>query len=332
MQKDKTLQFWDDFYRKQEAVAKEWIVQPSDVLLQVLLDQLPATVSTSSSDDDRHSYRILEIGCGTSSLAADLCEFWERQQKQHQQYCQKATNRIRRLLHVMSTDVSPVCIEEQKKLQQAQCQTQETNSSGTANAFLEYRVLNITEPNADLHGQFDLILDKGCLDTCLFRSKKADQWVKTVLNHIHSWLSSTNSHNSDGVYVIVTPRSKLKVVREHPGFVTTRSILTNEDYGCGDLEPRSNSTGAGGGTAATAAIKEQRQYMYICRRVDATHTVCANGGHENENDFASCCASCGVTFAAFCEEPRKGRTVAYWTRHWLGHQQHCKMSSTDKRE
>jgi SAM-dependent methyltransferase len=295
MQKDKTLHFWDDFYRKEDK-AREWIVQPSDALFRCILDQLPVNFVQDAGDGSECCYKVLEIGCGTSSLALDLCSFWERQQ-----------STIGRL-YVMATDVSPVCIEQQKELQQ----TMGDNSYAT----LEYRVLNVTEAHEELHFQFDLILDKGCLDTCLFRSKRADEWVKKVLSNIHSWLCRDGVFG--GVYMIVTPRSKLKTVRDYPGFAVTRKILTADEYGLGDLEPRHSGT--------TTAANEQRQYMYICRRVHNT----ANGNKEKHSTpppmDEDTCATCGVTFAAFCE-PRMSRTAAFWTRHWLGHNKHCKGPS-----
>lgn len=249
MQKDKTLHFWDDFYRTDEAVAKEWIVQPSDALVRTILDQLSAKVSCREDGSVANSsFVVLEIGCGTSSLAADLCAFWNCHHKKSEASSIGAHNII---LNVLATDVSPVCIAQQLELRQ-----EKIKKCVLASATLEYRVLNITEPNQELNGRFDLIVDKGCLDTCLFRSKKADTWVVTVLRNLHSWLRTDS-----GVYVIVTPRSKLKAVRDYPGFLVTRTALSAEEYGNGDLEPR-------GGDKHDFTSKEQKQYMYICRRVN----------------------------------------------------------------
>lgn len=345
MQKDKTLHFWDDFYRNEEAVAKEWIVQPSDALLQSILDQfLMAPPPVYGSSHDQHVdgvskkcavIKVLEIGCGNSSLAADLCSFWE-ERSQHQRL-----NHTRcRRLHVVATDVSPVCIAQQKELlQRRQTEGNDTTKSAYCyEALLEYQVLNITEPHHDeLHGQFDLILDKGCLDTCLFRSKKADAWLETVLHNLHSWLKpaaaaadtaedGTEAAAAAAAYVIITPRSKLKAVRDYPGFRVTRKILASAEYGNGDLEPRRSSNEDKSAIKNEEPAAAERHYMHVCRRMDAV--VAGKDGtgiHDpNKDDDDDACETCGATFAAFCV-PRKSRTEAYWMRHWRGHRQHCKL-------
>ena len=157
MQKVSTLQFWDDFYRKQQeencfGTTKEWVLQPSLPLLQCIVDLLPRT--------NHSTCNVLEIGCGTSSLAADLCEFWTRH---HQR------NSTTRFLHVMATDVSPVCIEQQQRRLQ---QCRESIIKETVIATLKYKAVDVTEKHTELNGKFDMIVDKGCLDICMFRSRK----------------------------------------------------------------------------------------------------------------------------------------------------------------
>jgi SAM-dependent methyltransferase len=240
MQNEKTLQFWEDFYRSENVQSKEWIVQPSDSLFRSILGSLRCDDLNDSTIDDDHdrTLLVLEIGCGTSLLSDALCHYWERQESQ-------------RRLHVIATDVSQVCIEQQRTLQAERDQKRCLSS-----AFLEYQVLNITESRAELVSQFDLILDKGCLDTCLFRSKNTEAWIDVVLHHLYSWLKPS------GVYTILTPRSKIKHVRDYPGFDVSRKVLSSAEYSLGDLEPRSGNKTIN----SNILQKEPCQYLYICQR------------------------------------------------------------------
>ena len=237
MQKEKTLQFWDNFYSDSGKVnAKEWIIQPSDALFRCILQWvLPEEADT---DQDR-TFMVLEIGCGTSLLSDSLCQYWER-------------HGYTRKLHVIATDVSAVCIEKQRTLQ-----AELDQSRCFSSARLEYKTLNITELHSNLTSQLDLILDKGCLDTCLFRSKNTEAWIDHVLQNLHSWLKQ------NGVYTILTPRSKIKHVRDYPGFDVSRKILSENEFDLGDLEPRSGNKTS---NDFSTIQRDSCQYMYICRR------------------------------------------------------------------
>ena len=139
MQKDKTLQFWDDFYRSEQnkleksetlgaetstsGRVKEWIVQPSDELFRLILQDLFRSSRNDCGNPPKKEYyentkretgvvaqyKILEIGCGTSLLSDSLCKYWEH-------HVTDATKK----LHIIATDVSPVCIEQQIALQKQQ--------------------------------------------------------------------------------------------------------------------------------------------------------------------------------------------------------------------
>jgi hypothetical protein len=345
MQKDKTLQFWDNFYRSEQNKAvtekatesiKEWIVQPSDELFHLIVrdifassqdcdDDLPKNDpgGTPNADNAVTSYKILEIGCGTSLLSDSLCKYWDHH----------VADDTTKKLHIIATDVSPVCIEQQIALQkQGQSQylvnEQENVESGhPTKATLEYQVLNITESRPDLVEQFDMILDKGCLDTCLFRSKNTESWIDNVLHNIHSWLKVPN-----GIYTIITPRSKIKHVRDYIGFHVTRTILNESQFGAGDLEPRSGSSThynhiESDGTDVNT-VKESCQYMYTCRRRQISDTVPTKSDPAMDAMKQPSCNVCGVTYDSFCT--RKGSKVCssdtkYWNRRWQGHLQHCKL-------
>jgi SAM-dependent methyltransferase len=311
MQKDKTLRFWDEYHRNESE--KEWILPPNEWLLKFIVSQLMAMKKSKSSS----SYRILEIGCGTSSLAYDLVEYWNRTASAEGE---KHQSDHPTTLDVLATDVSALCIQQQQ-------QQQPTN-----NSHLRYRTLDITLSHEELRGQFDMILDKGCLDTMLFRSKKAEQWVTKVLHNIRSWLlrrccsttrDGTEEAQADGVYCIITPRRKL--LKSIPflleGFHIQRielqnSVLEDNLGPRSRLEPRSGS------------FKEdsQRLFLYHCQVFDTPTTT--SRSVESLPNPTDICLSCQVSFQTFYENEaashKRSRNDKYWSRHWKGHKQHCK--------
>ena len=223
----KTIQFWDDYYSSSSSSSakagdqtKEWILHPSRAILETLYEKLPPPSSSATpnnnnanhsdndddDDDDDGRIRILEIGCGTSTLSRD---FWL--------YCR--TQKGRRDISVCATDVSHVCLHQNQERDRELLQIMTATNEGC----LEYKFLNITTPlemiqpesdhqedeEADrkesqstshldhncpnfLPRSFDMILDKGCLDTFLFRSRsrgdQKDALIRTVLDNIHSLL------------------------------------------------------------------------------------------------------------------------------------------------
>lgn len=296
MQAEKTLKFWDDFH--DQVVDKEWILPPSDALLKCIASQFPAKTD---------HIRVLEIGCGTSSLSFELCDFWERVccEKNFPDGMQAATASSIQHLNILATDVSKVCIElQQKRLSDQTLQRKHTT--------LQYQVFNITEPQPTFNGAFDVILDKGCLDTCLFRSKKANQWVEKVLHNLHSWLSD----NGDSVYCVVTPRTKLKAVRDFAGFDVVRTVLPAGDYGTATIQARS-------GVNPQEFI--DRLYLYSCRYRKMTMEPSVGETKDIQQLAGRNCRKCGLSFEVFCRSTKKkNRTDEHLKRHWMGHQRHCK--------
>ena len=69
MQNERTIQFWDEYHKKNEAI--EWISQPSEEVLGRLSDYC---FQASPPLKELGNLSMLEIGCGTSSLARD---FWQ---------------------------------------------------------------------------------------------------------------------------------------------------------------------------------------------------------------------------------------------------------------
>ncbi|EDO06333.2 Methyltransferase domain family protein [Babesia bovis T2Bo] len=95
---------------------------------------------------------VLHIGCGTSKLAHDLYEDGIR--------------------NVKNIDISPVCIGEMKKMF----------------PHLDYDVMDVLEIGSHYSGDtFDVIIDKGCLDTLLCY-ENFEEIVPNVLKYIHGLL------------------------------------------------------------------------------------------------------------------------------------------------
>ena len=176
MQKEKTLQFWDDFYEKEEQT-KEWIVQPSRHILNRIEKNLPL------SSDVADSLHILEIGCGNSQFSLILWEYLNSRIE-----CNEIDLES---VHVTATDVSSVCIDNNRQRDSERMHKFEPNS-------FQYQVLNVLRENHIFEQKFSLVLDKGCLDTFLFRSGKSEETsiLHTLLDNIHSWLQD------DGKYII----------------------------------------------------------------------------------------------------------------------------------
>lgn len=281
MQNQRTLQFWDEYYSTQEKDAQEWILEPIIELLDKLMEHLPPRKSTP--------IRILEIGCGTSVLARELWKLL-----------------IQRNIdaHILATDISPVCIQFNRQRDTANI------PSGLCDDRMQYGVLNAAEQQPSFENNFDIILDKGCLDTFAFRSRQRGHsqpyapLIRAVLNNIHAWLKD------DGVYWVLTPRQKLRSVRDFKGFQSVQRV---------DLTAMQR-----------AELVSQKEHTYL-------HVCCKNmtySPHQIENAFdlendcvddTSSCTTCKMTFFDFRKgELLDGRGEAVWKRQWKGHCRHCK--------
>jgi hypothetical protein len=293
MQRDRTLRFWDNFYESQEPSSdKEWILQPSEPLLQRITQCLAK----------KSSIRILEIGCGTSSLGREL---WKHMR------ANPSVGEEKPSVHLLATDVSETCIRQNQE-----------RDSGLLDQVLEkgsieYKVLDITEPHPELEGKFDFILDKGCLDTFLFRSRQRGggsqpygKLVRSVIDNIQSWLSK------EGVYVILSPRTKFKTVRDYVGFSSVeRYELDPAELQKGDL------------------VNEEGEpdciFLYVCRKNPAYSSSteeafpCLHDQQQPQDEDS--CQICGVAFVKFRNgEGLAGSRGAWLRRKWKGHQEHCR--------
>jgi SAM-dependent methyltransferase len=294
MQNERTLQFWDAIYLA-ETDPKEWISRPSIALMdEFLAPNKQAKMMTST-------IRVLEIGCGTSTLARDLYHH-ARQSGQP--------------VYVCATDVSEVCIR--------QCQTRDafwiSQSDHDDNSTLEYRVLNVADPHPSMRQQFDLVVDKGCLDTFLFRSRQRGgngqqpygALVRAVLDHVHSWLVPTT-----GRYVVLTPRCKLKSLRDFRGFCSVQKrLLPSSD--AGELDGKLKNR-----------VEPAPSFLYTCLVNDeyepSQFDNAFSGLEKKEPVDGETCTGCRISFGDFRRgESTFGRGTAFWFRQWSGHCQHCK--------
>lgn len=278
MQNERTLQFWDEYYSKRGKDAQEWILEPTEELFERLAEHVPPHAS---------ALRILEIGCGTSILARELWKF----------LIQKNIS-----TYVLATDISLVCIQFNQQRDQL------IIDNASPDARLEYRILNAAEQQPDFENSFDIILDKGCLDTFAFRSKQRGHTqpyaplIRTVLNNVHSWLKE------DGVYWVLTPRQKLRSVRDFRGFQSVqRADLTAMQRG-------------------ELVSTQEHTLLHVCRK-NTNYNPGENAFDVEDNlaEETSSCQKCKMTFYNFRKgEPLDGRGEAVWLRQWRGHCRHCK--------
>lgn len=225
MQKERTIEFWNEFHEK--TGDKEWIVHPTAELFHLICSQFPAPTRRGDDDIVDNDYkdgilRVLEIGCGTSTMAR---EFWN-----YVHDYKKGCN-----FDVRATDVSQVCIDACWERDRAMLESPVQGMCG-----LQYATLNVlNQPDKKDCGTWDAILDKACLDTFLFRSRHRGEnksysgVIQTALDNIWSLLAD------DGVYILMSPRNKLKAVRDYAGFASVeRRIIDSEAKGSRISKPK----------------------------------------------------------------------------------------------
>lgn len=355
-QRQETLKFWDDFYAAKQNAPQEWILQPNQALFDRLLDAAGMSdnrafdeekggAAASLSSPRRAVCRILEIGCGTSTLSRDLFLYWQ----QISRSASKNKNDATTALQVVATDVSEVCIQQLlKRDAKTLHRQQQRTKDAEACSFLEYKVWNLTlAPPESFLESFDLILDKGCLDTFLFRSRQRgppqqdEQYVNgkearlttTVLNHIHMCLVSCDGneyHHRRGQYLLLSPRCKIKVVRDYPGFLFVAKHLLDDDqlFKRGELDGQS-SLHTSSTLSSSSSKKQLSTFLHVCQKNDtycpgrSNMPVTGKPCHPTET---STCSTCGMTFYDFRKGERMdgGRGRAFWYRRWAGHCTHCR--------
>jgi hypothetical protein len=248
---EKTIQFWNDRHAaagdQQPATKQEWIYESSDHLFQMILAPIIMSDDDDNDDTTTNVVRILEIGCGTSTLAADLCDYWNRTYYNNSAPDQQEEDRPelgrRRRMTMIATDASAVCIEQQRANNHHPDQC-------------SYEVWNILEPrDDDNEWKFDLIVDKGCVDTILFRAKKGVELVTIALSNIQHCLRTT-----DSPYCVISSRKKYRkyLAPVFAGSITSRRLDVTQK-----------------GDAAMIVKKERNDqvFLYVCTTASPhTHT------------------------------------------------------------
>lgn len=357
MQRDKTIQFWDDYHDENDA--DEWISKPGEELLEMIIDQ----IQIGDKDDEkfisqRGCVSVLEIGCGTSTLVRDLKEYIEKKNP---------------MVDVIAcgTDVSKVCIDANTKRDCTKEHGDEIRSDSRGSLW--YEVLNVLNDSNPSRQNWDLIIDKGCLDTFLFRSrqrgiqnKNYPKALRILLDNIHRWqgnTSITEPTNIDhqkiredvdekrtnpqvplrrerpGVYICITPRPKLKAVRDYAGFSSVRRYKLPKYYGA-TLESKGNN-GNKEERFETGRVEKSNDggspgFVFVCTRNDeyevgvsipfpSASSSSSGQGNQNPPNDTSKCSRCEQTYLEFrTKGGLECRGEAYCSRKWKSHIVHCK--------
>lgn len=296
MQKERTLQFWDEFHEANRE--KEWLVHGNSTLFETILDNCHSFA--------KYHLRVLEIGCGTSNLSRD---FWHCIQDSNQQ------NSFRDRVLVRATDVSRVCVDSCYERDKKMPHVFGPGDKATDSNGIEYGVLDVqVSPTDKEAGLWDVIIDKACMDTFLFRSKSRGEGknypsiVRVALLNIWRLLADT------GVYILISPRSKLKAVRDFAGFESVERR---------DIRPETS-----GVIVSKVTDLAQVCYLYICHKNKDFNLDDPNPFRQDTLEFPSddtICNGCNISFYAFREgEVLYGRGKAFWKRKWTNHCSHCK--------
>ncbi len=318
MQKNKTLRFWDDFYRQEEesqSKGTEWILKPTQSILRTISNKFELDVHVKNGSEEKtektggsRSLALLEIGCGNSKFSLQLWHYL------HNIFNGDGSmnERMREVtVSVVATDVSPICI--QQNVERDGEFIKEVSSNVLSPGSFCYETLNILEePDESEKGKYAIILDKGCFDTFLFRSEKTKSGqhsplVQKLLNNVHALLAS------GGKYIIFSPRKKMNSLRDFNGFTSVqRTKLESKNTIIGALDGKSENN--------------EVVYMHICSKNDKY----TDGDKSFRNQIKiptddEKCKICGIKFIDFRRgEAMSGKGVAYWGRRWQGHIKHCK--------
>lgn len=307
-QKLTSIEFWDRYYHNHESIT-EWILRDSQSLLALISSQL-----MTSSNLQRGTKKILEIGCGTSCLARSLLQHLvdRRQNGEAKGNCGYS---------VKATDVSDVCIQQNRARDSAYI-----NSLGGGVDELRYDKLDVLGHDLGCGAdscKYDIIIDKGCLDTFLFRNARKDKRTEShppllvcLLTNVYRLLK-----NGSGRYIFVSPRSKIPSVRDFAGFAEVKRVAM---YGSGDLDGKRRQP------EESKWRKSHLAYVYICVKggpieIDNEGSLFHDTYDTSLSNDQDTCPKCAISFGDFREGrdiTQKGELV--WGRIWKGHKTHCK--------
>ncbi len=349
MQREKTIQFWDNYHGENDS--DEWISKPGEQLLEMILEH----IDMGSKDDEEHRsqkrcFSVLEIGCGTSTLVRDLKEYIG---KRHPTVDVIACG----------TDVSKVCINANTKRDCPQQSPTDTNEDertdccdreSSSRESLWYEVLNVLDGKPSRQN-WDLIIDKGCLDTFLFRSRQRGtqnkvypESLRTLLDNIHKWQDSPLKRKSSNlnddyvsaerprIYVCISPRPKLKAVRDYAGFSSVRKYKLPKNYGA-TLESKNHDchedSKKNSSRNSNKVADNSPGFMFVCTRNDdyqvgiSTPFPSKSGvpGNSNPSNDETTCPRCEMNYLEFRKDGvMESRGEPYCLRKWKSHIIHCK--------
>ena len=305
-QNEKTLEFWDTFYKTSVTDGElEWITSDAPLVLDKILSLYPTS---------QQQLRILEIGCGVSILSRSLLE----------RILQTAEGKSQHAYEFVSTDVSSVCLEHNRSRDAAFI------SSLPGNASLSYAELNVVKELEPCQiNKYSVVLDKGTCDTFLFRSKRKQKGssahaplLKSLLNNVHRMLRA----DCQAKYILISPRSKLKSVRDFNGFASVNRIRMSTALLGDALLVKSNAE-----CNTAASRKHNSIYIYECTRNDLYNP-------DNDEPFLekgtlinddSICEKCKMTFKSFRGKiDMKDQGEIHWTRRFRNHTIHCKGNNS----
>jgi hypothetical protein len=231
--------------------------------------------------------------------------------------------------HIVATDVSEVCIQNNRDRDGAFIGSLADDAVDT----LRYETLDALSTtctgDAKLFSKgslYDVVLDKGCLDTFLFRNSRGNKSTDRHPPLLAALLLNVSKMlQPGGKYVVISPRRRIPSLAQFVGFKTDITKLEVEARYVGDLEGNQGDN------------PSAKAYVFACKRARDVDI----GDHldpPNENSSSmfrdtselslisdeSICEGCGLTFAIFRgDEPLTGRGEMRWFRKWKGHKQHC---------
>ena len=320
-QKRSAVDFWNEYHEGSSATdePKEWIARNTPHLLDLLISGL----AEREEGRCRHHWhrtrtiRIMEIGCGTSTLSR--CLLSHLRQRREQQLTSSSSSSYQ----VVATDVSHVCIQNNRDRD-----FDFTTSLAGTDDNLRYEVLDALS-TADIDAKFQseesryhVVLDKGCLDTFLFRNtrgKKSTERHPPLLATL--LLNVSKMLQPGGRYIVVSPRRRIPSLSQFIGFSEV-TRLDIEAASVGELDGNQGDN------------PSARAYAFVCQRAENISNDALGLGEtmslfrdslglENITDD-SMCQGCLLTFAQFRNgESLSGRGKIRWLRKWKGHQQHC---------
>lgn len=238
----KAQRFWDSKHAADGA--KEWIAQ-TDTLLPHMLPHMPLDGA------------ILEIGAGTSALSLLIA-----------QALPAAT--------VVATDVSPLAVQQMASTHSAPNLTFAVLDALDATSMaMQAAAVQAAQP--ETKPGWSVVVDKGCLDTFLFRYGTSVNPVPLLLSAIHQAL------RCDGVYIICTPRRRIKELAAHGGFCVTRIALPADGEVHGELQ----SNGCFVHLARKVAIRQVEAVPPSCSSCGQLYPVGTQPGSRQERKFVN---------------------------------------------